>query len=1221
MLLVANSIVYSQSGTLKGKITDKTTKEPVPFANIIIEQGGKQYGGATTDFDGNYTIKPIAPGKYDIKASYVGYKSVKVQGVVIYADVISFSDFTMESTIETLEIVEIKDYSVPIFEKGKTQGGDTYTAEQIQKMPGRSAEAIAINTGGVFSRDGSMGSVRGQRTDGTITYLDGVRVIGSGSIPKSAIEQVSMITGGTPAKYGEATGGVLNITTKGPSRIFGGSIEGVTSQFLDKFGYNVLGLSINGPLIKIKDKKSTDGSKIPLLGFFISAEGSYVKDGYPSSIGYSKVNSEKLNYIQQHPLRNSNEVGSLFSTNREAEFIRSSDIDKIYAKEDAYGTSLNVTGKIDVKTTKNTSLTFGGNYSYNKGINWSFANSLFNNENNSQSTNTTYRIFGRFVQRFPTETDSKAFLKNVFYMIQADYTKYHNVDESNRHQDRLFEYGYVGNFKSYKTKGYGLGNITVDGVPYENARIFTGYYDTLVSFQRSEINPILSNYTQQYYDLFKGQSFAFYNTTVIKNGKALLNGDLPDNIYGLFTSPGVPSNGYGITDQTQFGINANASADLGNHAIEFGIQYEQTTTRSLSYAPVGLWTLMRSLANRHIEQLDLSNPTLYLDEFGRETVDFNRLYDKNSQTYFDYNLRNSLGLNPTGTDWIDIDNLDPSVFSIDMFGADELLRDGSNALISYYGYDHTGKEINGQPSLDDFFTAKNEFGNYKREIGAYQPIYMAGYIQDNFSFKDLIFNIGVRVDRFDANQKVLKDPYLLYESYSVGSQKVQQLASDNNLTIPSTMGNDYVVYVNDYKDPTSIVGYRSGDTWYSSDGSIVIDPDDIATLSNGKIQPYLINPNQSSPSSSAFKDYDPQTTFMPRIAFSFPISEDAMFFAHYDVITKRPTTGVRMNPITYLYWEALAGQTTFSNPNLKPEKTINYELGFKQKLSASSVITISAYYTEMRDQVQAYRFSGAYPTAYTAFNNIDFGTVKGLTLAYDLRQTGNISLRASYTLQFANGTGSDATSGLNFVNSGQPNLRNLLPLDYDRRHAFTISFDYRFGSGKDYDGPKISKRIKGTDKVRNFLLLQNTGLNVSITGGSGVPYSKSSKIIPIGGTGQVLQGSLNGSRLPWEFFIDAKIDRDIEVRLGKDKGKNTKMGFINVYIQVNNILNTQNVMSVYRATGNPDDDGYLAAAEWQTQINQQIDPQSYRDLYSIAVNSPYNYSLPRRIHLGIIFGF
>ena len=83
--------------------------------------------------------------------------------------------------------------------------------------------------------------------------------------------------------------------------------------------------------------------------------------------------------------------------------------------------------------------------------------------------------------------------------------------------------------------------------------------------------------------------------------------------------------------------------------------------------------------------------------------------------------------------------------------------------LTYYGYDHTGQKIKGKPSFDDFFNQRDEFGNYTRPIGAFEPIYIAGYIMDKFAFDDLIFNVGVRVDRFDANQQVLKDDFLLYQ--------------------------------------------------------------------------------------------------------------------------------------------------------------------------------------------------------------------------------------------------------------------------------------------------------------------------------------------------------------------------------------------------------------------------------------------------------------------------
>ena len=70
---------------------------------------------------------------------------------------------------------------------------------------------------------------------------------------------------------------------------------------------------------------------------------------------------------------------------------------------------------------------------------------------------------------------------------------------------------------------------------------------------------------------------------------------------------------------------------------------------------------------------------------------------------------------------------------------------------------------------------------------------MAGYIQDQFYFSDLIFNVGVRVDIFDANQSVLKDPYLLYESYTVKDLKDGKAPYQGDLY--SGAGDNWTVYV------------------------------------------------------------------------------------------------------------------------------------------------------------------------------------------------------------------------------------------------------------------------------------------------------------------------------------------------------------------------------------------------------------------------------------------
>ena len=226
IVLAASLVAFPQSsGVLQGKVLDKNTKEELPFVNVILEVGGSQEGGASSDINGKYVIKPIVPGKYDVRASFIGYGEILIRGVQINANQTRFFDIEMESSAEQLDEVVIVDYIIPLIDKDKTVSGGTVTQEEIQKMPNRNVESIAATIGGVFSRDGEAGNVRGARTGGTKYYIDGMPVIGSLSLPASAIAQQSVILGGQPAMYGDATGGIIEVTTRGPSRIFGAGIE------------------------------------------------------------------------------------------------------------------------------------------------------------------------------------------------------------------------------------------------------------------------------------------------------------------------------------------------------------------------------------------------------------------------------------------------------------------------------------------------------------------------------------------------------------------------------------------------------------------------------------------------------------------------------------------------------------------------------------------------------------------------------------------------------------------------------------------------------------------------------------------------------------------------------------------------------------------------------------------------------------------------------------
>jgi hypothetical protein len=275
----------------------------------------------------------------------------------------------------------------------------------------------------------------------------------------------------------------------------------------------------------------------------------------------------------------------------------------------------------------------------------------------------------------------------------------------------------------------------------------------------------------------------------------------------------------------------------------------------------------------------------------------------------------------------------------------------------------------------------------------------------------------------------------------------------------------------------------------------------------------------------------------------------------------------------------------------------------------------------MKNMIQQIRVNKAYPRTYMTFGNVDFGTVKGLSITYDLRRVNNVQLTASYTLQFADGTGSSATGANNLASAGVPNLRTTIPLDFDQRHVIVTNLDYRYSSGTAYNGPRwFGKEV-----------FANTGANLTFRAGSGVPYSQQSNItqgdadlgnvsMGVSQTG-FLKGSINGARYPWQYRLDLRVDRNFDIKFGKGEEENRKTSRLNVYVQVLNLLNTKNILRVYKATGNPDDDGYLNSAISQVSVAARTNEESYRDLYSLKVNDPANYSLPRRIRIGFELSF
>ncbi|MCB9183366.1 MAG: carboxypeptidase-like regulatory domain-containing protein [Flavobacteriales bacterium] len=1234
------------TGSLKGKITDKKSGEPLPFVNIVIENRGTQVTGGATDFDGKYDIKPIQPGTYDIVVSYVGYQPYKQTGVIINSNKITFVDIALSSGIELKEF-EVVQYTVPLINKDGGASGGTVTREDIARMPGRSATSIATTVAGASDAGTGGGvSIRGSRTENTYYYIDGVKVpAGAGTgLPKSAIEEVQVITGGVPANYGDVTGGLINITTRGPSRSFFGGVEYLTSGYkigeditdivgLDKYAFNQVEASLSGPILFKKD--SVGNKTKPLIGFFLSGQYTNVVDNAPTYIGDVRVKPEVLDRLRAEPARILN-VGNDVSMAYNSSFLRASDVESIKTRQNAGQVSYLASGKIDVTTTPTVNLTFGGSLDYSNKQDWNRRNSLLNADNNYRVKDFTWRGFAKFTQRFINRTEEEekgATIKNAFYSLQLDYSRYKSNVQDFEHGDDLWNYGYVGRFTTYSAPQFEFREVPGLGTGF----VQTGVRDTLVTFTPGSENPDLAAVNNFYFNALPREQFPIpqlfgaeitggnylgyyqdFNETQRRG--VLWNGTRPASLYEMWNNIGFIDDPNGAeyrkrqNDQVRF--TAIGSADIGSHAVSIGVEYEQLTQRRYDLVPIGLWTRARQLANFHIRNFQSpdSVPPASVVQLPGSTFPiyyYNRLLG-DDQPFFDRSLRSSLGLNPNGTDFIDVDALSPSTFSLDMFSPDELINSG-NTYVTYVGYDYLGNVLSRKPSFEDFFTAKDDRGAFTRQQAPFQPIYMAGYVMDKFSFDDIIFNVGVRVDRYDANQNVLSDKYLWRPAYKAGDAVPNSSIASQLANRPSNIGDDFVVYVDNYGDPNTVKGYRDGDTWYSATGVELSNGNSIQE--GGQVKPYLIggeNENGDLAGSKlrkeAFEDYTPVVNVMPRVAFSFPISDEAVFFAHYDVLTQRPNANQSRLDILGTAFNEVTGDI-ITNPALKPTKTIDYELGFQQVLSKASSLKLAAFYRELRNQITLRNVQNAWPRDYRTFDNFDFGTVKGFTATFDLRRTGNVWMRASYTLQFADGTGSGPTTGINLINSGQPNLRTISPLDFDQRHRFQTTFDFRYGGGKDYNGPMLFGKP----------ILQRTGMNVVSILGSGTPYSRSSQVVneAAEATNYRLEGTLNGARLPWQFTTDMQIDRDIPLTFGEKDGDKGKSANLNIYLLFTNVFNTENIVGAYRYTGSPNNDGYLA----QLTDRTQIDPDAYRDIYAIKVNNPGNYGAPRTIRLGVRFDF
>jgi outer membrane receptor protein involved in Fe transport len=388
-----------------------------------------------------------------------------------------------------------------------------------------------------------------------------------------------------------------------------------------------------------------------------------------------------------------------------------------------------------------------------------------------------------------------------------------------------------------------------------------------------------------------------------------------------------------------------------------------------------------------------------------------------------------------------------------------------------------------------------------------------------------------------------------------------------------------------------------------------INPDSRTTSDPGNLSynsDFFLTPSvyQKTPSSSILS---------PRVGFSYPASDRTVFHAQWGKFVQSGRLNdsyagpARISGVTKAgYWAV--GVTGWG---LKPERTTQYELGFNQAISDNASFDITAFYKDIRDQIQFEIIapSGAGTVSYHAMGNADFSTSKGIEVLFNLRRTQRVTAQLNLTLSDARSTASDqiGSNGIWQLGLGPASLPKFVsPVVFNQPIRGSAIIDYRFG--KDDGGP----------------ILSELGANLLLSFNSGHSYTRLDIQQRTPGPSLVTAGDarfripeepIGSSNAPWFFELDMRVDKTVHFGALD----------LNIYAYVMNLLGTNNPINVFARTGDAMNDGYLQTqgglndfqtlgpnfAALYTALNNGVNYGSYIGGYD------GNYGPPRQIRFGL----
>jgi outer membrane receptor protein involved in Fe transport len=258
------------------------------------------------------------------------------------------------------------------------------------------------------------------------------------------------------------------------------------------------------------------------------------------------------------------------------------------------------------------------------------------------------------------------------------------------------------------------------------------------------------------------------------------------------------------------------------------------------------------------------------------------------------------------------------------------------------------------------------------------------------------------------------------------------------------------------------------------------------------------------------------------------------------------------------------------NADLRPEKTIQGELGLQQQITNNMAIDITAYFRDIRDLAgtrsdEISLFGGS--ASYNKLENSDFAYIRGLVFSLQMRKTKGFSGNLDYTFQIAKGSASDPQQARNAIAGGSLPEIQLIPLDWDQRNTLNLSLAY--------------------DKKR-------WGISGIYQLGSGLPYTPLS-------SEDISSFVQNSGKKPLTWNVDLK-------------GYFILRDQMTLFVRANNVFDVLNQYTVY------DDSGSADYTRWQKIAEMQNTGEYVNSISDWFKNETF-YSNPRRIEIGLTYVF